>query len=124
MRSRLPTSRASVLLAYTALTASACVPNWVAEPTHPHRTLTEGPIRVAKTDGSVVMLRAPVTVSDSLVGIALNDPSRRVAIAASDVFTVETRASRKATPTEIAHGYAWYLTGLMALAAISIVIIK
>lgn len=102
------------------LTAVACTPNWVAEPIRPQRVLTEGPIRITKTDESVILLRAPVTVSDSLAGIALNDPNRRIAIPMSEVLTVETRGSRKPTAMEVVRGYLLYVTALMAVAAIAI----
>lgn len=96
----------------------ACVPTWSVEPMQPQRTLTEGPIRVTKTDKTIVMLRAPVAVGDSLIGIALYDPNRRIAIPLAQVATVEAQRSRSATPGEVARGYLMYVGALMAVGVI------
>ena len=68
----------------------------------------------------MILLRAPVTVSNSLAGIALNDPNRRIAIPMSEVLTVEARGSRKLTAREVVHGYLLYVTALTAVAVIAL----
>ncbi len=109
---------ALLIVVCVVLVASACVPTWAAQPIHPQRTLTEGPIRVTKTDETVVMLRAPVTVGDSLIGISLYDPNRRIAIPLVEVSTIEAQRSRSATPGEVARGYLMYVGALMAVGVI------
>ena len=51
----------------------------------------EGPVRVTRSDKTSVILTHVEVTADSLIGFAQDDPSRRVAIALSDVKTIEKR---------------------------------
>lgn len=77
---------------------------------------------MGKTDATVVVLRAPVTIGDSLIGIALNDPHWRISIPLSEVATIETRGSRKATAGEVARGYLTYVTALVVVGTILVML--
>jgi hypothetical protein len=77
------------------------------------------PIRVTKSDLSVVVLQSPMIVSDSLIGTLVDDSHARVAIAMADVRSVETR--QVSALHTLGAGYLAVLAGLfLALLVISI----
>ena len=77
------------------------------------------PIRVTRSDLSVVVLQSPMIVNDSLIGTVVNDSHARVAIAMADVRSVETR--RISPLHTLGAGYLGVLAGLfLALLVISI----
>jgi hypothetical protein len=72
-----------------------------------------GPIRVTKTNQSVVTIKKATIVADSLVGIASNGGNVRVAIALKDVSSTEL--------SEINTGRS--MIGIMALTGIVLLIL-
>ena len=76
--------------ASVAMLALGACKSWQPQPlvAHPPQRIT-GDARVTRTDNSVIVLRTPVIVGDSVAGNAAID--ERVAIPLSDVRSVYTR---------------------------------
>lgn len=72
----------------------------------------QGPIRVVRSDRSVVVLVAPALIGDSLVGATQGEPPRRVAIPLADIERIERREPSLAKTINGA------LTGVTLLAAV------
>jgi len=80
-------------LALLALAAGACT-SW-HHPASPApevvaRQHGRGSVRVLRRDGSVLVLRTPSVVGDSIIGVG-GSPPRRTSVALADVERVETR---------------------------------
>jgi len=84
--------RIRVLSAAALLSLSACT-SWHAQ-TGPALQVVarheRGPVRVVRNDGSVLVLRTPSVVGDSLVGVG-GSPPRRTSVALADVKRVDAR---------------------------------
>lgn len=122
--------RVSTVLLFSAalaavVSASGCGA-WVPEsPNRPELVAKgeEGPVRIVRRDGSSIVLVAPIVADDSLVGSTQVEPPQRIAIAVSDIqsvdkpkFSFDKTMDGVQTTTTVTLGIIFTFTTLVILA--------
>lgn len=126
LKTRASTAAGMTLVGMTLLITMGACHSWARQDTSPQTAVAaagSGPIRVSRTDHSVIELKGASIVNDSLIGYATADKSNdRVAIPLTEVASVSKREVDAGRTAGLAAGTVIgliALTGLLAAIALA-----
>jgi hypothetical protein len=110
----------NILLMSALILQSGCR-GWIEKPIVPDTgiAIPRLPLRVTKSDGTVITLRDSFITNDSIVGFSSEIPHRRTAIARADVMKIQRRVDT--TPREVRIAGEIYL-GVVLVAVTAVLV--